>query len=152
MSRKTLSNILALAGLTVALAISFGEEAISGETMRVTITDVRNSDGVVHVLIYDSARAFEAYSMTDLATYTTVPASAGTMELDFDGLVPGTYPLFVHHDENANDIFEMSGEVPLEGYAYSRTMGVESYPSFSEAAVEFDAGAMVSPMTMIYYN
>ena len=152
MTRKTLSNLLAFAGLVLACIASFGSTAVLGQTLTIKVDGFRSQNGVVHVLLYDSASAFAATSLTDLAQYTTKPIRSDTFSVKLYGVKPGTYALFVHHDENANDVFEMNGQTPVEGWGYSNDVGRHDTPDFAAAAFSFDGERRHQTITMRYAN
>jgi uncharacterized protein (DUF2141 family) len=150
MKRKTLSNVLGIAGLAMALTVSFGGAFSKGQTMTITVDGVRSNAGVVHVLVYDEAKAFEASSATDLVTYATVPASADAISVGLHQVEAGTYALAIHHDENANDRFDTRGQTPLEGWGYSNNVGQLDVPSFADASFQFGDVAVGQSITMNY--
>lgn len=150
MMRKTLSNTLAALGLAIALTAGFGQVLIFGHSLRVDVRGVRSADGVVHVLVYDRAAAFEASSAMDIAAYRTLAAAEGEMSFAFHRLTPGRYAISVHHDENANNGFDTIDGAPLEGYAYSRNVGRRDLPTFDQAAFVLGKEVAISPIAMIY--
>ncbi len=152
MTRKTMSNLLALLGLLIALAVSFGGTLVYGQTMNVNVTGLRSSQGVVHVLVYSDARAFSSGSVSQLAGYAAFDASASDTSVMIHGVQPGQYAVIVHHDENANDTFDYNGDVPLEGWGYSNNVGQDDLPEFSAATFEFGSAQPGQTITMIYVD
>lgn len=151
MTRKTLSNVLAIVGVVLACVISFGGTFLHGAVLSVDVTGLRSSDGVVHVLVYDTPGAFESGSAFDIVGFATQDASdAATITLS--GMGPGDYALMVHHDENANDVFELRGDIPLEGWGYSNNVGHVSLPTFEAAKVTFDDQTTSFDITIVYAN
>ena len=152
MTRKTLSNCLALFGLLFALAVSFGDALIYGKSMTVTVSGLRSTQGVVHVLVYDNAGSFRETSLTDLVDYQTRQATSPSLSITLSGIQAGTYALTVHHDENANNAFEYDGQTPLEGWGYSNNVGKAGMPDFGSAAFAFDADSTEQNITINYAN
>ena len=91
MTRKSLSNTLAVLGFAIALAASFGGTLLYGQTMTVYIQGLRSADGVVHVLVYDNATAFDETSLTDLVSYSTQRATTEILSIELNGIRPGKY-------------------------------------------------------------
>ena len=152
MSRKALSNLLAITGVTLALAITVGGTLLFGRTLLVDVSGLRSSDGVVHVIVYDNASAFDRNSVTDIVGFATQEVSADPLRVAVRGLSPGRYALMVHHDENANDVFEVRGDVPVEGWGYSNNVGQVNIPSFAAAAVTFGEQSEPFEITVVYAN
>lgn len=150
MTRAALSNLLAVAGLLIAVGIGFGGQLLHGQTMVVTVTGLRSDEGVVHVLVYDKELAFDESSVMDLAAFATQAASSDPLTVMLPGVVPGQYALMVHHDENANDVFEYRGQIPLEGWGYSNNVGHVDIPTFAAAAVDFDKDADALELKVVY--
>ncbi|MEM8731184.1 MAG: hypothetical protein AAGF79_14830, partial [Pseudomonadota bacterium] len=71
LTRKTLSNILAISGLMLVLIVSYGPGFVWGDTLTIRVTGIRSTEGTVHVMIYDRAVAFENYSETGITSYDT---------------------------------------------------------------------------------
>lgn len=148
-SRKHLSNALAVFGLVLVLSLSYGPRLLSGKTLFVKVTGVRNANGTIHVLIYDRATAFENASQTGIVSYITRGAEVGDMTFRFRHLLPGRYAVFVHHDENANNSFD-STATSFEGYGYSQNVGQLTTPSFDAAAISMPTDPSPAPIAMVY--
>ncbi|MEM7073672.1 MAG: DUF2141 domain-containing protein [Pseudomonadota bacterium] len=133
----------------LVLAISYGPQLATGKTLTVDVQGIRNKEGLVHIMIYDRATAFENQSETGMARLTTVGAEEGDMAFRFRKLLPGRYAIFVHHDENANNAFDTTAG-SYEGYAYSQNVGQWTEPSFSEAAFVLEGDTELAPLTVIY--
>lgn len=151
-NRKTLSNLLAASSLAIAMVVGFGPALVYGKTMTVKVNGLRSSEGVVHVLVYDNAKAFSAVSATDLVNYATQPASASGLVIKLNGMQSGNYALMLHHDENNNNEFEMDGDLPLEGWGYSNNAGREDTPSFKAATFPFDGSGSPQLIRINYAN
>lgn len=144
MPRKTMSNLLAAIGVVLAVAVGFGPGAIMGKPLVVQVDGLRSDAGVVRLLVYDSAAGFEGGDLLDLAGYRVKDAVTGGVTLRLARMRTGEYAVMVHHDENANDVFDTQGAWPLEGWGYSNNVGQEAIPSFMAARVVFDG----SPLTI----
>lgn len=88
-------------------------------TVRVTVDvrDVRDARGEVAFTVYpDVKRRFLAKG--GKLARVRVPAVAGTTSACF-WLAPGSYPIVVYHDANADHDFNRTLFVPKEGYGLS---------------------------------
>ena len=152
MTRKTLSNLLAVLSVTTAVVAGYGSVYAYAETMEVEVTGLRSAEGVVHVMVYDNAQAFAENSVSDLANYATQAITSEPLAISLNGMKPGTYAVVIHHDENANNTFEMEGELPLEGWGYSNNVGQTDTPSYDAAAFTFDADTLSQKVRIVYAN
>ncbi len=150
MTRKLVSNVLAVTGLIIALAVTYGGSLIGGHMMIVNVNGLRNIDGVVHVLVYDDADAFAANSITSLATYATIKPSGQDMVVELGRLIPGEYAVMLHHDENADNKVGMSGGIPVEGYGYSNNVGRNETPAFKDAVFRHDETKRPEAIEIVY--
>ena len=140
---------LAIASVTVALMIAV---TFTQSILRFEIDGVRNDDGVIHILVFDDAQAFDRSEYTRVFKYATLPARAGRMNAKIDGVGPGRYAVMVHHDENGNERLDMDGESPVEGWAYTGSAGAEAVPTFAAAAFDHTPAASPVPIAMLYAN
>ena len=152
MTRKTISNVLALFGLALAVVFSFGSTIVYGKTLTVTIKGLRSAQGVVHVLVYDNPKAFAESSISDLVTYSTQSIMNDPLKISLNGVQPGHYAVVLHHDENANNQLEMDGNSPLEGWGYSNNVGQNNTPEFKDAAFDFSSDSTGQSINMLYAN
>ncbi len=137
MSRKALSNILALLGLTVALVYSFSRSLLWGNSLTIEVIGLRSENGLVFMTIYDNADAFEQNSTTNYITYAAKRVKKGTASFSTNRLYGGPYAISVFHDENSNEEFDMTNDRPTEGWGYSNNVGQIENPKFEAAAIEF---------------
>lgn len=152
MTRRALSNIIAIAGLIIALGYVFVAPRLIGAELKISVEGVRSDEGLVHVLVYDEAGAFAAMSMTNLATWTSEQANTGDQTISVGWLPPGRYAIVLHHDENADQVLDMKNSVPIEGYAYSNNAGRRATPGFDDAAFTHDENSSPEPIRLIYLN
>jgi uncharacterized protein (DUF2141 family) len=69
-----------------------------------------------------------------------VPAAAGFVETQFEGIAPGRYAVVGYHDVNGNDVFDKFLGVPREPYALSSEAGEMLVPTFEDAALRINEG------------
>lgn len=118
---STFSSMLVLG--TCALA--------AGNTLDITVTGVRDDQGVVRAGIYNSSDGFPKEEKAML--HTSAPAKQGSVSLQFTDLPPGKYAFVVYHDENNDGMMgKRFGMIPLEGYGLSNNIKAFGKPSFDE--------------------
>lgn len=124
---------LALAGVTMAAA-----PASAGDVV-ITVTDLRNTKGVVRACMTTRADIFPK-CIKDPDSHRVVVPAAETMEIRFTGVKPGQYAIALLHDENNNGKADRAvGMMPKEGYGFSRDAPVRmAPPKFTDAV--FDHG------------
>jgi len=140
----------AIAPLAALSLTVVGVSSASAEQLNFKIDGVRNDKGVVHILLFNNARAFNKNLYAKLFKYVKVDAKTGSMTGTIEDLPRGKYAIMFHHDENNNGEFEMKGAVPLEGWAYSNNVGAEETPKFAEAAFEHTDGSSPLDVRMLY--
>ena len=101
--------------------------------IRVEITGLKNSDGDVHVALFDSPDGFpysEAILVEEELKIINKEAS-----FIFRNLKEGMYAIAAYHDQNANDEFDQNFlGIPQEDYQFSNDVQVFLVPpSFDEA-------------------
>ena len=127
--------LLALAGVLAG----FAAPAAAG-TVTITVTDVRNSKGVVRACMTTVERVFPRCAR-DPASHRTVVRAGSTVTIRFDNVEPGEYAIAILHDENEDGKANRAlGMAPTEGYGFSRDAPVRmGPPGFDDAS--FDVGA-----------
>jgi uncharacterized protein (DUF2141 family) len=101
-------------------------------TLTIAAEGVRNSRGVIGVLIFTSARGWpEDFGAAFRSE--AMPAHPGTVVLAFKDLPPGAYAAVVLHDENENRKLDRNFlGIPREGW------GMSNNPKARGAAPSFD--------------
>jgi uncharacterized protein (DUF2141 family) len=105
--------------------------------LTVVIDNVRNSNGVVGALLFESAEGWPE-SVHAAVRRKAVPAQPGRATLTFDALPPGTYAVVVLHDENENMKLDRNvfGK-PREGWGMSNNPKAHfSAPPFRASTIE----------------
>jgi len=95
---------------------------------------VRNSRGVIGVLIFRSSRGWPEVFEAALRAKAT-PAQSGSTTLTFEDLGPGAYAVVLLHDENENKKLDKNFfGVPREGWGMSNNPKAHAAaPSFGRA-------------------
>ncbi len=131
-SRPFAALSLALAAGTLLTGAASG-----GTTVSITVTDLRNTKGVVRACMTDNAKVFPK-CREDANSFRAVVDAAGTVTFKFEHVPPGTYAIALLHDENNNGKSDRAlMMMPKEGYGFSRDAKVRmGPPSFKSAAFE----------------
>ncbi|MDB5197462.1 MAG: hypothetical protein JWP88_1833 [Flaviaesturariibacter sp.] len=86
-------------------------------SIMVRLENFRNDKGVCRVCLFNSDESFKRNLAVKCAV---VSIKQHRTEARFDGVAPGTYALFVIHDENNNDRMDTNFfGIPKEGYGAS---------------------------------
>jgi uncharacterized protein (DUF2141 family) len=102
-------------------------------TLTIAVQGVRNSRGVVGVLVFNSAVGWPERFSAALKAKSS-PAQPGVTEIVIPGLPPGDYAVVVLHDENENEKLDRGlFGMPTEQW------GMSNNPSYSVSAPPFDA-------------
>lgn len=105
--------------------------------MTITVTDLRNTKGVVRACMTTDPAKFPKCRGVPGAHSDVVPAS-DKIVLRFRDVKPGTYAIALLHDENGNGKADRAlGMMPKEGYGFSRDAKVRmGPPKFNAAAFQ----------------
>lgn len=128
-----------LAAFAGAVALTgFAAPAMAG-TVTITVTDLRNTDGVIRACMTTVEDVFPR-CIRDPKSHRTVVPAGNNVTIRFDNVEPGKYAIALLHDENedgkANRVLGMA---PKEGYGFSRDAPVRMAPPEWDDAV-FDVG------------
>jgi uncharacterized protein (DUF2141 family) len=94
------SIVVAVACLAITtLASAQTPPPADGVKVTVTVNNVLSASGMLRGMLCPDPNIFPNTGCTD-AFYTTAPAAAGAVELNFTGVKPGTYALAISHDED----------------------------------------------------
>ena len=140
--------VLALAG---AGGLCAAAPAMAGDVV-ITVTDLRNSKGVVRACMTTRSDIFPKCIKDTGAHRTVVPAS-GKVEIRFTGVKPGDYAIALLHDENDNGKADRAmGMMPKEGYGFSRDAPVKmAPPKFGDAVMKLGEGTTRVTIKMRYF-
>jgi uncharacterized protein (DUF2141 family) len=125
--------------LSLIVGTMFFEQ--DSNSLTLTVTNVKNEQGVVRVLLFkgesgfpdDPDKAFKSAS---------VKISGNKAVTVFDNIPEGTYALSVFHDsQNTGKLRTNAFGIPRDGYGFSNdAMGTFGPPSFDKAAFKVTAG------------
>jgi len=134
------------ANIATAWISVFGIAAF-GATLTVTVDNIKDNEGLVHVVIYDAANWLDR----DPANFAGAQSVDITERHDDGPLVtsvelePGEYAAFAYHDRNANFKFDKNLiRLPKEPYAFSGPFNKLGMPKFVDCkfAVGEDGAAI----------
>lgn len=112
------------------------ETAAPRALMQVSVDNIRNSRGKIYVALFDDAAAFDSHDYSSAAGLQTLSAKSGSISVSFPGLTAKPYAISIFHDENSNEIFDMSAGYPAEGYGMSRAESAYDDLKFHQASVQ----------------
>jgi uncharacterized protein (DUF2141 family) len=121
-------------------------------TIRLTVTDLRNSRGTVRAFLYDSsvAKKFPRVDYSIQRAHSRIVDS--TSRIVFDTIPVGYYSIQILHDEDNNG--EMRTNfigMPKEGIGFSNdAMGRFGPPDFDDARFIIDSGEISITIHAIY--
>src|SRR5690606_3590103 len=123
--------------------------AVRAADLAVSVLGVRSSMGTMRIAIFSDPAEFPS-GEEEFAR--NVPAIMGDMKVVLPDVLPGTYALALHHDENDSDEMDTNFlGIPLEGYGFSNDARVFlGPPSFSAAAFEVPVGGGQVAVTVRY--
>ena len=134
-----------LMGAAAALVVAAAPSA--AETLSVQVRSIRSAKGEIQLDLYTPDRK--------RAGKKRVPAKAGTMRVDFEGLAAGAYAVYLYHDENGNGRLDTGGllGLPIEGYAFSNDAPVRfGPPSIEKLKVVLPKGDTASTVATMKYR
>ncbi|WP_136481763.1 DUF2141 domain-containing protein [Cognatitamlana onchidii] len=125
-------TILLGLGLLLLMSFSANDHSIDSNTIKITITGVKNSKGQVMIGLYKSAHGFPDF---DRAYKTgAVKSNLSDITFSFEGVKNGSYAIAVFQDENENDQLDKNVfGIPKEKYGFSNNkFGKTGPPKFNE--------------------
>ena len=125
-----------------------------GVTVRVTITALRNHDGMVMACMTTDQSRFPRCRGDAAAHRVNMPAAGAddaTLTISFPHVQPGTYAIALLHDENGNGQADKTAMIPREGFGFSRDARVRmGPPTFADAAFTVGAQPVQQTIRMRY--
>ncbi|WP_435199779.1 DUF2141 domain-containing protein [Qipengyuania sp. 902] len=148
MMRAHKTRAVALLALPFGLALAGTSPHIDQAKVTVTVTDLRNAEGVVRACMTKDETKFPKCRGVPGAYATTADAREGTVTFTFSDVKPGRYAIALLHDENGNGKADRAlGMMPKEGFGFSRDAKVRMGPPSFEDAV-FPVGAANERLTI----
>ncbi len=95
------------------------QSVLSSQTLKISITGLRNNSGSVILGFYNNDKAFAA----ETPLFTKLESKATTfnhvLTLNYKDIKPGTYGVVMLDDENNNNKMDYGWILPEEGYGFS---------------------------------
>jgi uncharacterized protein (DUF2141 family) len=129
------SRLFLLGSLLIAHPIA---HAGDGNTLNVTLQNVRDASGTVRAGLYREPATFRKEDKA--VEIAQASAASGAVTLTFRNLPPGRYAIMAYHDENGDgQLNRRFGMFPTEGYGLSNNPQVSGPPAFEDSAFEVAA-------------
>ncbi|MXO55779.1 DUF2141 domain-containing protein [Pontixanthobacter gangjinensis] len=146
-----LGRICAIGLLGSATLLLAGNTPRDTGSVKVTVNDLRNSNGVVRACMTTNPKQFPK-CRGDVNAYSVVVSAQSSVTLTFKGVKPGRYAIALLHDENNNGKADRAlMMMPTEGYGFSRDAKVSmGPPKFSAAAFDVTATDQTQTIRMRY--
>ncbi len=130
---KTVTLILFL---TLLSSVAFSNTTENLSTIRVYVSNLRNDQGQIAVLLFSSEDGFPG-EQSEALMAQTYPIENGEVVIEFTGIAHGEYAISIVHDEDMNK--EMNTNflgIPSEGYWISNNErgGAFGGPDFDNAS------------------
>jgi uncharacterized protein (DUF2141 family) len=123
-----------LSTIITGLMLFGSVSAWANYSLTVTATGFNGSKGNAMAAVYNNKSGF-ASDIEDAAMVTTTNIENGNAIFNFENVKPGTYAVFVFHDEDANSEFKTNWiGFPKEGAANSNNH--QGIPSFKKSSFE----------------
>jgi len=148
MLKKTCMALGLMSATALGGALSSPAFAEDTAPLTVNVTDLRSSEGDVHIALYKDPDTFPKPKI--MYQRMEVPIEGGVATWTFDGLEPGTYAIAVFHDENKSGGFDQGlFGIPLEDFGFSNNATVFlGPPSFEAAAFQVLASGSVVTISL----
>ena len=123
----------------------------TGTSVTVTVTDLRNTKGVVRGCITSNPKDWPDCKVAE-TSQKVVATTAASVTLKFENVAPGTYAIAIAHDENDNNKMDRAMLfMPKEGYGFSRDAKVVmGPPKFKSAAFTVGSEPLSQTIKMRY--
>lgn len=136
--------------LTVFLAALMGSSNIKTYDLTITIPNIKNTSGGVHVSVYSSKNKASFTKIGQEFKVLDFKAEGANGKYVIKNLPEGEYAIAIYHDENGDKKCNtnMIG-IPKEGYGFTRLDKIWSLPKFDDCKVLLNKNLSV-PINLIY--
>jgi uncharacterized protein (DUF2141 family) len=123
-----------MAALGLGLVMASTQSIAMSGVLRINVENVKNDEGVVRVLLYDSEDTF----LKTHALEASAPAVEGATQIVFMGLEAGKYAAVAFHDDDSNGKIDRNFlGIPVDGFGFSGEAGGKlKRPDHEEAAID----------------
>ncbi len=105
--------------LTVLFLIFIIPSAAFAQTLKITITGMRNNSGNVWLGFYNNDESFQKEQPLFVKTESKAIAVNGVLVVTCKDIKPGTYGIALMDDENSNNKMDYGWFLPKEGFGFS---------------------------------
>lgn len=107
----------------------------SNYSLTIKVENLRNSQGVVQYILYNSAENFPDQNLKTFYKKGTTEINGNRSSFTFTNLPKGEYAVHILHDENENEKTDMGFVKPREGIGFSNyeRIGLTNRPKYSKA-------------------
>jgi uncharacterized protein (DUF2141 family) len=105
--------------LTTLILFSFISSIVYAQTLKITISGLRNNIGTVWLGFYTTNESFKKEQPLFFKTESKSSAVNGVLTITYSGLKPGTYGIALMDDENNNTQMDYGWFLPKEGFGFS---------------------------------
>ncbi len=143
------AKVAAAAALVLVSTLTASLSQPAGK-LSITVTGVRNGDGVVRCALFNSPAAFPKIGQEWRGVIA--PIRGGIANCVFTGVPPGAYAVaFFHAEPNETQLTTGMFGKPQRGYGFSNNAtGSFGPPNFSAAAFRYDGGNMALQGSLTY--
>jgi uncharacterized protein (DUF2141 family) len=143
------AEVATAAALVYVSTLTAGLSQPAGK-LSITVTGVRNSDGVVRCALFNSPAAFPKIGQEWRGVIA--PIRGGAANCVFAGVPAGTYAVaFFHAEHNETQLTTGMFGKPQQGYGFSNNAtGSFGPPNFNAAAFRYDGGNTALQGTLSY--
>ncbi|NTV01241.1 MAG: DUF2141 domain-containing protein [Chlorobiaceae bacterium] len=147
--KKTVSALLLLGAISGPAQAQ--ETATGCGTIRVTVGNLRNTQGLVGVALFDTKKGFP--DKPDKALEGRSVTAGEQCVVVFTNVPYGTYAVSALHDENGNGKMDKTFiGIPREGFGTSNNPKIRrGPPSFTESAFNLENGELALKIDMNYF-
>ncbi|MBI3521023.1 MAG: DUF2141 domain-containing protein [Bacteroidetes bacterium] len=103
----------------ILLLLIFVQSIVFSQTLKVTISGLRNNKGTVLLNFYNTDDSFQKEHSLFVKKEPKSTAVNGVLTLTYTGLKPGEYGIVLLDDENNNEDMDFGWILPKEGYGFS---------------------------------
>ena len=136
--------------LTFFLAALIGNANMKTYDLTITIPNIKNTNGGVHVSVYSSKNKASFTKIGQEFKALDFKTEGATGKYIIKNLPEGEYAIAIYHDENGDKKCNtnMIG-IPKEGYGFTRLDKIWSIPKFDDCKVILNKNLSV-PINLIY--
>lgn len=138
--------------IAIGAALAASAAPASAGTVTITVTDLRNTEGVVRACMTTVESVFPKCAR-DPKSHRTVVRAKNTITFRFENVEPGEYAIALLHDENEDGKANRAlGMAPTEGYGFSRDAPVRmAPPKWDDAVFTVGEGSQRMTIKMRYF-